>query len=105
MILPWTATDDFARTAALANAGLTFLTFFVSIPGLLLPNDRAWLKLYGWLVTICALFTLVLGLDIWFQTLKTRADLGLLWGRESVDVQSLLQQRVSKQCCVEDLPW
>ena len=93
-----------AHTAALVNAGLIFLTFLVSLPGMLLSTDRAWITLHGWLVLVCALFTLILGLDVWFQTLRTRVNLGVVWGGESVEVQSLLQQRVSKQYCLEELP-
>lgn len=77
----------------------------MSVSGVLLPTDSAWLKVHGWLVMICALFTLMLGLDVWFQTLRARANLGVLWGSESAEMQSMLQQRVSKQCCLEEFPW
>lgn len=46
------------------------------------------------MVVVCAIFTLVVGLRVWFDTLKTRANLSSLWGQQTPQVQSLLQQRV-----------
>lgn len=74
-----------------------FLTFILSLPALALPTNRGWLKLQGWLVVFNAFFTLVLGLFIWFDTLQTRKNLAVIWGNQSTDIQSLLQERF--QCC------
>jgi hypothetical protein len=60
-----------------------------------MPDNRFWLKLQGWLIIVCAGFTLVLGLIIWYDTLQTRAELNVVWGQESTAMQSLLQQAVS----------
>ena len=70
------------------------MTFLISLPALALQTTRGWLKAYGWAVTLSAAFTLVLGLDIWYSTLKTRSNLRTMWGQESSRTQSLLQQRV-----------
>jgi hypothetical protein len=43
---------------------------------------------------MCLLFTLVLGLNEWIQTLTTRANLQVVWGKQSRDTQSMLQQKV-----------
>lgn len=59
-----------------------------------LPSSRLWLKLHGGLVVACAIVTLALGLRIWFLTLQTRSNLGLLWARQSRENQSILQQKV-----------
>ncbi|KAI9675247.1 MAG: phospholipid scramblase 1 [Caeruleum heppii] len=83
--------------AAIGNAILVFFTFLVSLPGIALSKTRFWLRVHGWLVVLCALFTLVLGLDIWYQTLKTQSNLSVLWGQQSDPTQSLLQQRFN--CC------
>ena len=64
---------------------------------MVLQTSRTWLKIHGFLVIICALFTLVLGLDIWFDTLRTRANLLNVWTAQSATVQSLLQ--VEFNCC------
>jgi hypothetical protein len=84
-------------TAGVVNAIFVFGTFLISLPALALPMNRGWLKLQGWLVVTCALFTLILGLFIWFDTLQTRKNLDVIWGMQSQTVQSLLQQRFN--CC------
>ena len=74
-----------------------FVTFVCSLPALALPTNRGWLRLQGVLTVFCALFTLILGLFIWFDTLQTGKNLSRVWGGLSTDIQSLLQQRF--QCC------
>jgi hypothetical protein len=76
------------------NAIFVFVTFLLSLPALFLPNNRGWLRIQGWLVVVCATFTLGLGVAIWVETLETRKNLSTLWGRETPLIQSLLQQRV-----------
>jgi len=84
-------------TAGVVNAILVFVTFLASLPALAMPMNRGWLKLQGWLVVVCSVFTLVLGLFMWFDTLQTRKNLGVMWGRQSMQVQVLLQERFN--CC------
>ncbi|EHK97675.1 hypothetical protein M7I_6560 [Glarea lozoyensis 74030] len=48
-------------------------------------------------LNVCAIFTLVLGLDIWFETLKTRSNLAVIWSAQPADTQSLIQQVLG--CC------
>ena len=61
------------------------------------PTNRSFLKIHGYAVVFCAIFTLVVGLDIWFQTLNTRANLATVWGNQTTEMQSLLQQKFT--CC------
>ncbi|KAL8654354.1 MAG: hypothetical protein Q9210_001549 [Variospora velana] len=82
---------------ALADAGLIFATFVISLPALVLANDRIWLKVHSWMVLVCIMLTLVIGLDVWFSTLKTRANLAVMWSQENPQIQQLLQERW--QCC------
>ncbi|RFU32502.1 hypothetical protein B7463_g3836, partial [Scytalidium lignicola] len=84
-------------TAGVVNAVFIFVTFLVAIPALMMPMTRGWLILHGYMVVFCALFTLILGLRIWFETLKTRANLSHIWNDQSTTVQSLLQESLS--CC------
>ena len=84
-----------ASLAGVVNAIFVFVTFLLSLPGLFLTSSRGWLRVQGWLVIICATFTLGLGIAIWLETLQTRRNLSVLWGRESPLIQSLLQQKVS----------
>lgn len=72
-----------------------FVTFLISLPALFLPQNRGWLRAQGWLVVICATFTLGLGLAVWAGTLQARRNLGMIWGAQAPLVQSLLQQKVS----------
>lgn len=82
---------------AIANGGLVFFTFLISLPAIALQTTRGFLKAYGWLVIASATFTLAIGLNIWFSTLKTRSHLQTYWAEESSATQSLLQQRFN--CC------
>jgi hypothetical protein len=76
---------------------MIFITFLASVPALIVPSNRLWLKIHGWLLVVSAIFTLVLGLDIWFDTLKNRAHMSVLWAQQTPHVQSLLQQHFN--CC------
>jgi protein-S-isoprenylcysteine O-methyltransferase Ste14 len=80
--------------AAIGNAVLIFVTFLVSVPAMVMPMTRGWLKLHGYMVVVCAVFTLILGLSIWFETLKTRSRLGTIWNNQPAATQSLIQQEV-----------
>ncbi len=46
------------------------------------------------MVTVTALFSLVLGLDIWILTLKTKEDFAPLWSAQNSTVQDLMQTAV-----------
>ncbi|EED19371.1 conserved hypothetical protein [Talaromyces stipitatus ATCC 10500] len=82
---------------ALVNAIFVFATFVLVLPTMILRTSRIWLKLQGWMVIVSGLFTLVIGLIIWIETLRTRATLNTSWGKQTPEVQSLLQQRFD--CC------
>jgi len=83
--------------AVIANGALVILSFVLSLPAFALPTSRSWLKLHSWLVVICLIFTLILGLNEWIQTLTTRANLEKMWGQQSEVTQSMLQQKFD--CC------
>lgn len=84
-------------TAGVVNAVFIFVTFLLSLPALFLPMNRGWLRTQGWLVVVCATFTLGLGLAVWVDTLQTRAELSEIWQRENTLTRSLLQQKFN--CC------
>ena len=89
--------SDSHPLALTVNAVLTFLAFLVSIPGIVSTRNRFFFRLQSLLLISTALLTLVVGLIIWFSTLKTRSSLGTLWALQTSDEQKLLQQRF--QCC------
>lgn len=71
-----------------------FFVFLISLPALAMPMNRGWLKLQGWLVVSSAVFTLIIGLFIWFSTLQVRKNLGVVYAMQSSNVQGLMQTRV-----------
>src|ERR1700760_4336277 len=81
--------------AGVVNAIFVFATFVTSLPALALPMNRSWLKIQGWMVVGCSFFSLILGLFIWFDTLQTQKNLMGVWTQQSMQVQSLMEQRVS----------
>jgi hypothetical protein len=83
--------------ASIGNAVLVFITFLFSVPAMVLPMTRGWLKLSGYLTVVCALYTMIIGLSIWFETLKSRQLLSVVWNQVPSSTQSLLQQEF--QCC------
>ena len=78
----------------IANSAIIFITFIVALISYIAPLNRLWLRLYGWLVIFSGMFTLVLGLIIWFYTLESRSNMGEVWTDATDEVRSLLQQRV-----------
>ncbi|CZT39911.1 related to Pls1 tetraspanin [Rhynchosporium secalis] len=82
---------------AIANAVMVFITFFMTIPAIVMPMTRGWLKISGYMMTVSALFTMIIGLTIWFETLKTKKNLFVAWNKQPSTTQSLLQQEFL--CC------
>lgn len=82
-------------SAIIANAGLVFFTFILSIPAMVMPMTRGWLKVHGYMTVVCAMFTLILGLLVWFDTLTSRSRMGQVWATLPASTQSLVQQEVS----------
>jgi len=83
--------------AAIGNAVMVFFTFLMTVPAIVMPMTRGWLKFAGYLIVVCGVFTMVIGLDIWFETLKSRKNLSEIWNAQSSSTQSLLQQKFD--CC------
>ncbi|RAL59159.1 hypothetical protein DID88_006715 [Monilinia fructigena] len=69
--------------AAIGNAVVIFFSFLLSIPAMTLSTTRGWLKLHGYMVVISGIFTLVIGLDIWFGTLRSKESLFDTWNKQS----------------------
>ncbi|KAK6538957.1 phospholipid scramblase 1 [Orbilia ellipsospora] len=84
-------------TPIFANGILGAVTFLFSLPGLALPQSIFWLRVHGWLLVACAIYSLVLGLIIWVATLTERAQMFTAWDDVGPSVQTLLQQKF--QCC------
>lgn len=88
----------FPITAAIVNAAFIFGTaVFAIIPALLMPTARRWLKFAGYMVVVCALFTLCVGLYLWIMTLTMGDDFADIYMDQTDDVQALMQ--TSFECC------
>ncbi|KAH8880156.1 hypothetical protein GQ53DRAFT_547777 [Thozetella sp. PMI_491] len=86
----------FPLTAGIVNAVLIFVTFLITVPGIVTPT-RGWLKFSSFFVLISGVFSLIVGLYLWILTLKTKEDFSLLWNTQPAAVQDLLQTRFT--CC------
>lgn len=84
-------------TASMINAGIMAVSFLISVPAIFLKQNLTLLQIHAWLIVICAVFTLGIGLDIWFSTLQTRANLTPVWAQQTTFVQSMLQFKF--KCC------
>lgn len=76
------------------NAIFVFATFLVTLPGIITPA-RGWTTVGIWMTTICSVFSTVLGLYIWVQTLRTKEDFASIWAAQPFEIQDLMQTAVS----------
>jgi len=94
--------DHCPLTASMINAFVIFGAVLIAIPALFLPQPRFrfFLTAHTYLVMGSALFTLAIGLDIWFSTLKTKANFKPVFTSQTTYIQSMLQYKF--QCCGYD---
>lgn len=83
----------FPLTAGIANAAFILIAFVATLPGLFTPA-RGLLKLGGYMVTFCAVFTLCVGLYLWIMTLRIRHDFASVYMVQDPLVQGLMQASV-----------
>lgn len=86
----------FPFNAGIANAVLTFICFLITLPAMA-TGSRSWLKAAGYLVVLNALFTMIIGLDLWIITLTMRDEFSTIWNSQTTNIQELMQ--TSFQCC------
>ncbi|KAK2075202.1 hypothetical protein P8C59_009349 [Phyllachora maydis] len=86
----------FPLTAGIVNAIFVFATFLVTLPGIITPA-RGWTTVGIWMTTICSVFSTVLGLYIWVQTLRTKEDFASIWAAQPFEIQDLMQTAFN--CC------
>lgn len=89
--------DECPLTFSMINAGIMIFAFLISVPAIFRRQNMSLLQMQAWLIIGCALFTLGIGLKIWFSTLETRVNLEPVWNRQSTFVQSVLQYKF--KCC------
>lgn len=55
---------------------------------------RGWLKLSGYFIVINAIYSVILGLFMWIQTLRTKERFSPIWNVQTAQVQDLMQTSV-----------
>ncbi|KAH7118425.1 hypothetical protein EDB81DRAFT_817410 [Dactylonectria macrodidyma] len=86
----------FPFTAGIVNAAFILVTFAATLPGLVMPA-RSILKVSGYMVTLCAIFTMCVGIFLWVMTLKIREQFFDIYIAQEPEVQSLIQNTF--ECC------
>ncbi|CAK7208956.1 hypothetical protein SBRCBS47491_000273 [Sporothrix bragantina] len=88
--------SKFPLTAGIVNAIFYFVTFLFTIPAIVMPT-RGWLKFSGYMVLVTALFSLIIGLDLWILTLSVKEQFTPIWSAQTSQVQDLMQTAFA--CC------
>lgn len=83
----------FPLDAGIVNGAFIFITFLATLPGLATPA-RSWLKVSVCMITICAVFTLCIGIFLWVLTLNSKTSFFDVWMEQDGAVQSLMQTSV-----------
>ncbi|KAL7792632.1 hypothetical protein V8C37DRAFT_380118 [Trichoderma ceciliae] len=86
----------FPLTVGVVNAVLVLVTFVLTIPALALVK-RNLLKICGYTITLCGVFTLAVGLYLWIMTLRLKETFEPIYADQDSTIQSLVQ--TSFQCC------
>lgn len=84
---------EFPLTAGIANASIILATFVFTLPGLV-SKGRSWLKISGYLISICAVFTLCLGVVLWVMTLQIKNHFFPTYLDQEASIQSAIQTSV-----------
>lgn len=80
--------------AGIANAAFILATFVATLPGLMMPTTRGWLKVSGYMVAFCALFTMCVGVFLWVMTLTIGQDFASTYDGLDPGTQDLIQTSV-----------
>lgn len=85
--------QSFPLTAGIVNAAFIIAAFVFTLPGLISPM-RGWLKFGGYMVTVCGLFTLCVGVYLWVMTLRVKESFFPTYVAQDPTVQQLMQESV-----------
>ncbi|KAL7920833.1 hypothetical protein ACQKWADRAFT_297455 [Trichoderma austrokoningii] len=86
----------FPLVVGIVNAIFILVTFLFTVPAMALVK-RNLLKISGYMITVCAVFTLAVGLYLWIMTLTLKETFLPVYEDQDSSIQSLVQ--VSFQCC------
>lgn len=90
--------QSFPLTAGIVNAALILAAAVFTLIGLISPM-RGWLKVGGYAVALCGLFTLCIGVVIWLGTLKIKDAFYPVYVAQDPSVQQLIQTSVLSTPC------
>ncbi|TGJ81481.1 hypothetical protein E0Z10_g7287 [Xylaria hypoxylon] len=88
--------QQFPLSAGIGNGVFTFIAFACTLPALA-TNSRSWLKGAIALVVVNAIFSLVIGLELWILTLRIKETFSTLWNVQPAEVQGFMQGAFN--CC------
>ncbi|KAG6139257.1 hypothetical protein E4U24_007390 [Claviceps purpurea] len=89
--------ETFPLAAGFANGGLVLAASVVVLLGVVFAGRRRWLQMGGYLVIVCGVYSLCLGVYLWVMTLKLKRNFfGTYLGLRPSE-QALVQE--SFQCC------
>lgn len=96
--------NDKDLTAGIVLGVIYIISWLISIPAFISSKRRSGRKAnttllasFNWTLVLAALVTLVIGLVIWFFTLRERSEFLKVWNEQSVETQVYLQDTL--QCC------
>ncbi|POR32560.1 Uncharacterized protein TPAR_07236, partial [Tolypocladium paradoxum] len=87
---------NFPFTAGIVNAAFILAAFVFTLPGLISPV-RGWLKVGGYMITFCGLFTLCVGVHLWVMTLRVQESFFPTFLAQDPAVHQMIQK--SFGCC------
>ncbi|KAJ3477968.1 hypothetical protein NLG97_g8698 [Lecanicillium saksenae] len=87
---------QFPLDAGIANASIILGTFVFTLLGLA-SKGRSVLKISGYLIALCAVFTLCLGVVLWVMTLRVKEQFFPVYLDQETSIQSAIQ--TSFGCC------
>lgn len=100
----WVAQNILLSTTPLSlyiiDSVVIFSSVALAIPAFFSPSSKLgkyMLTAHVYLALMAALFTLALGLKIWFSTLQSKAGLAPIWAAQIPSTQTLLQKKFG--CC------
>lgn len=87
-------------TACIVDSIIIFVCIALAIPAFFSPSSKIGkhlLTAHAYLALVAAIYTLGLGLRIWFSTLQSKAGLAPVWNSQIDSTQTLLQKKFN--CC------
>lgn len=86
--------ETFPLATGFANGGLVLVTAVVVVLGVVFAGRRRWLQMGGYLVIVCGVYSLCLGVYLWVMTLKLKGNFFGTYLELRPSEQALVQETV-----------